>query len=142
MVEVKFTGADRNEGTSANDRQVGGSHYAGKVQHWDLIELHGVGYLEGCATKYIQRWRLKNGVQDLNKAAHYVDKLLELHLAGRREPRGSVPVHVVQQFCQDHKLDQNESAAVDALCRWHHVGDLVGAQQNIALLLRGAEQQG
>ena len=44
---------------SANNRQVGGSHYAegGEVQHWDFATLNGLSYLVGCATKYIARWR-------------------------------------------------------------------------------------
>lgn len=66
----------------ANDKQVGGSHYQSAVQHWDIIAKYGVGYLEGNATKYLTRWRKKNGLQDLEKALHYVDKAHELALAG------------------------------------------------------------
>ena len=37
---------------TANDRQIGGDHYQAELQHWDFIELNGLGYLEACATKY------------------------------------------------------------------------------------------
>lgn len=63
----------------ANDRQEGGGHYANKaIQPWDYISANGIGYLEGCAIKYLSRWREKGGVQDLRKARHYLDKLIEI----------------------------------------------------------------
>ena len=67
---------------SANDTQVGGSHYRSGLQHWDLIERYGIGYLEAAATKYVVRWRKKNGVEDLKKSRHYTVKLLELYDEG------------------------------------------------------------
>lgn len=64
---------------SANEKQVGGDHYkTGTVEHWDWVELQGVGYLEGCASKYVARYQSKGGVQDLEKAVHYVEKAIEL----------------------------------------------------------------
>lgn len=65
---------------SANDRQVGGDHYDKKgEQHWDRIfRLYGRGYFVGCATKYLERYHLKNGKQDLDKAIHFIEKLREL----------------------------------------------------------------
>ena len=64
--------------TSANDRQVAGSHYQSAYQHWDFVADTGMPYLLGCATKYLTRWRKKNGVQDLEKAIHYIDKAIEV----------------------------------------------------------------
>lgn len=63
---------------SANYKQVGGSHYQGGIyQHWDFCIENNLGYLEGQITKYLSRWRQKAGRQDLEKAAHYADKLVE-----------------------------------------------------------------
>lgn len=71
---------------SANDKQVGGDHYKGKaVQPWDYIVGNGIGYLEGNVIKYVSRWRDKGGVADLEKARHYLDKLIELQQAGTNE---------------------------------------------------------
>lgn len=62
----------------ANAVQVGGSHYKGKaIQPWDYIVANDLGYLEGNVIKYVSRWKDKNGVQDLEKARHYLDKLIE-----------------------------------------------------------------
>lgn len=64
---------------SANDSQVGGQHYAKKtIQPWDFIAANELGYFEGNVVKYLSRWRDKGGVQDLHKAAHYLQKLIEL----------------------------------------------------------------
>lgn len=70
---------------SANDRQVGGSHYNSKIQHWDMAYCEfGKGYFAGQVTKYVTRWRKKNGIQDLQKAEHFLQKLIELEQSERR----------------------------------------------------------
>ena len=64
----------------ANDTQQGGSHYKSKaIQPWDFIVANNIGYLEGNVIKYVSRWRDKGGVDDLRKAKHYLEKLIELH---------------------------------------------------------------
>ena len=65
--------------STANDTQVGGQHYKVKTnQPWDYIAANGLGYFEGNIVKYVTRWRDKGGVDDLRKARHYLDKLIEL----------------------------------------------------------------
>ena len=68
---------------TANDMQIGGNHYKIDYEHWDWCIDINLGYLEGNATKYISRWRKKGGVQDLNKALHYLTKALEAKLERR-----------------------------------------------------------
>lgn len=65
----------------ANRRQVGGSHYRTESgrQHWDLVNEFGLDYFQGQITKYVMRWRDKNGVQDLEKARHFLDKYIEIN---------------------------------------------------------------
>jgi hypothetical protein len=63
---------------SANDQQVGGTHYLRAIQPWDFIAANGIGFFEGNVIKYVTRWRDKAGVDDLKKARHYLDKLIEL----------------------------------------------------------------
>jgi hypothetical protein len=64
---------------SANDSQVGGSHYKGKaIQPWDYIVANNLGYLEGNIVKYVSRWREKGGIDDLRKVVHYAEKLIEV----------------------------------------------------------------
>lgn len=66
----------------ANDRQEGGTHYDKPIQHWDYVIAQGLGYFEGQITKYVSRWRDKNGLEDLKKARHFLDKLIEEVEAG------------------------------------------------------------
>ena len=63
---------------AANDKQINGDHYRGAIQTWDYIIAHDLGFLEGNIIKYVTRFRKKNGVQDLEKARHYLDKLIEV----------------------------------------------------------------
>jgi hypothetical protein len=63
----------------ANSYQVGGSHYRFKaMQPWDFIVVNGLGFLDGNVVKYICRFRQKNGIEDLEKAQHYLSKLIEV----------------------------------------------------------------
>jgi len=65
--------------SSANDVQVGGSHYKNKpIEPWDYIARNGIGFFEGNAIKYLSRWKDKGGIEDIRKAAHYIQKLIEL----------------------------------------------------------------
>lgn len=71
----------------ANSVQEGGDHYSirgGKdYQHWDLVADLEMNYYVANSTKYVMRWRDKNGQQDLKKAKHYVIKMMELEEAGK-----------------------------------------------------------
>ena len=70
---------------SANDHQVGGTHYASKsIQPWAAMESWMTheefqGFLRGNVIKYIARDKgdMTDGLQDLKKARHYLDKLIE-----------------------------------------------------------------
>jgi len=62
---------------SENDYQVGGNHYPSEIQHWDYCLANNLPYMEGQITKYVTRWRKKNGIQDLQKAQHFLAKLIE-----------------------------------------------------------------
>lgn len=69
--------------TKANERQEGGTHYKDMtVQPWEVIDglppEQAVGFYRGNAIKYLMRAGTKgDGVEDLRKARHYLDKLLE-----------------------------------------------------------------
>lgn len=70
---------------SANSKQVGGRHYKTKgIQPWDYIIVNNIPYLEGNIIKYVSRWRDKGGLSDLEKAKHYLEKLIEIE--SRKEP--------------------------------------------------------
>lgn len=69
----------------AKEIQVGGSHYKDlKIQPIEYIHANGLDYFEGNIVKYITRHRKKNGKQDLEKAKHYIDLLIELEYNNER----------------------------------------------------------
>lgn len=64
--------------TAANDYQVAGIHYRTPIQHWDFVAANDLDYFQGQITKYVTRWRKKNGIDDLYKARHFLQKYIEL----------------------------------------------------------------
>jgi hypothetical protein len=64
---------------SALETQEGGQHYKQcKIQPIEFIHANGLPYIEGNIIKYIMRHKFKNGLEDLKKARHYLDILIEL----------------------------------------------------------------
>jgi hypothetical protein len=58
--------------------QEGGDHYKRmKIQPLAYIMENELPFIEGAVVKYVSRWRLKGGVQDLRKARHLLDVLIE-----------------------------------------------------------------
>lgn len=60
------------------DYQEGGSHYKKMaIQPIDFIYFNDIPFIEGNIIKYILRHRKKNGLEDLKKAKHYLEILIE-----------------------------------------------------------------
>ena len=68
----------------ADDLQIGGDHYKNMgVQPWKAMESwmtpeQFAGFLRGNAIKYLARCDAKGGIDDIKKARHYIDKLVEV----------------------------------------------------------------
>jgi hypothetical protein len=74
---------------SALDTQVGGAHYReGGIQPVQYIEANNLGFLEGCVLKRVTRHNRANGKgrQDIEKAIHELQLLLELRYPKAQEP--------------------------------------------------------
>jgi len=64
---------------SANDKQISGNHYRKqKIQSWDFVAANKLDFFQGSAVTYIARFRDKGGRRDLEKAVHFIEKLIEL----------------------------------------------------------------
>lgn len=86
----------------ANEIQVGGTHYKGKtIQPWDYIAANDIGYFEGNIIKYVSRWRDKGGVDDLKKARHYLDKLIELNTPEATNDHNKLERRDARNRCED-----------------------------------------
>ena len=63
--------------------QVGGDHYKGMaIQPLEYILANKLGFAEGAVVKYVSRWEKKGGVEDLKKARHILDVLIETRVQG------------------------------------------------------------
>jgi hypothetical protein len=64
--------------SKALDHQEGGSHYKKMaIQPIDFIYFNDIPFIEGNIIKYILRHKKKNGLEDLKKAKHYLEILIE-----------------------------------------------------------------
>jgi hypothetical protein len=113
----------------SNDIQVGGTHYRTEYQHWDWAEDNGLGYLESAATKYLSRWNRKHSerelqLEDLRKAKHYTQKLLELYTDKGRSNRGFMDWQSMLRFINSNQLEASEAAVCMLLGYWDDSKDL------------------
>lgn len=81
---VQFHGAPASDRsttptTAPLDVQVGGGHYKSfKIQPVEYIDANGLDYLQGNVVKYVSRHKSKNGAEDVRKAIHYLELILQL----------------------------------------------------------------
>lgn len=123
--------------TDVNIRQVGGRHYCtggDNYQHWDLVAETGMGYFEGQVTKYVSRWRKKNGIQDLQKALHFLEKLITIS-TDRDRDRDRTHITKVKRFAEAAKLTAVEYTIIQDMVSWHQVDDLCLVQCKIEQLI-------
>lgn len=138
---------------SANELQVGGSHYKvqpGKdnaFQHWNVFDEY-CGYMEGYASKYVVRWRTAGKpVQDLTKSLHIVQRLIERNEHEGRHPRMHVtktrfvfgmPANVMSKFLEaSGVVNELDRQILIKLGCWVDSSDLRIAMDHLKILLSG-----
>jgi len=91
-----------------NKTQIGGNHYTSKsVQPWEAMQSwmsheEFTGFLRGNVIKYVARCNEKGGIEDLKKARHYLDKLIEVTGAGLPEDNpATTPTSVSDDVMQE-----------------------------------------
>jgi len=135
MAKPKPTPAQaENPRPQANDVQVGGQHYKSAFQHWDFVNQVLEGrYMEGQITKYVSRWHKKNGLQDLQKAEHFLNKLLEQEAVGRAAPiaPGSEDAQGIDLFCRTNDIPPVEELIITVVSTWQTREDLLYALRTL-----------
>lgn len=122
--------------------QVGGTHYQvkeGGLQHWDYCVCTNVPYLEGVASKYLVRWRDKNGVEDLKKAQTYVQKRLAFYRQGYPERGTRKNSFLFQRFAEDNAIPPRETAIIDLIMHWQIESQLCAASHLLDDMITEAE---
>jgi hypothetical protein len=120
---------------SANERQVAGDHYNKRpIQHWDFAVGNDMSYLGGQATKYVSRWKDKNGVVDLQKAGHFIEKMIEVH------SRPPTPVGLEDYFAAQ-QLGPQEQVIVAMIYAYERTLDVAFLRQAAEALRALVDQQ-
>lgn len=97
----------------ADDKQIGGDHYKDrKVQHWTYAAQ--LPYLEGLATKYIDRHRRKGGKEDLRKAIHTIEKMIEEYYP--EAPQGAAAATLNPTIATPQEASPARSQGVPGVC--------------------------
>jgi hypothetical protein len=89
-MRIMGSGADREwedvlveQELTALDKQEGGNHYKDMaIQPVEFITANDLGFLEGNIIKYVCRHHAKNGAEDIKKAIHYCELLLQTKYGG------------------------------------------------------------
>ena len=69
---------DKGEMMSVWKKQIGGNHYRKyKLQPSQFVTENKLLYPEGCVIKYVIRHQDKGGKEDLEKAKHMIDMIIE-----------------------------------------------------------------
>ena len=75
---------------SAYKKQIGGKHYIKyKIQRSQFVVENKLLYPEGCVIKYVVRHQDKGGKQDLEKAKHMIDMIIERDYEEKKEKQES-----------------------------------------------------
>lgn len=120
---------------SANDRQVGGTHYRADYQHWDLVLKIRMGYLEACSTKYVTRWRKAEGLMDLEKGLHYLEKLIEVEEIPVRKLQLNAITKEVGEFVLANELNDAEHNYLQIMATFQNGNDLYIARKILEALI-------
>lgn len=124
---------------SANDDGRVPSYYKSPYQHWDFAIKLNLNYLEGCTTGYVTRWRGKNGIRDLLKARHYLDKMIET--AEYIRPLRNINVDAeVGKFVKENELSFLEHEYIFIICTYKKEKDLRNAYQILTRIIVKAQE--
>jgi hypothetical protein len=131
---------------NANEKQVDGTHYRtrkGGVQHWDICIEENVPNLEYAASKYLTRWRKKNGLKDLEKVLHYLEKRIESIHKYRGIIRGARKNdELFLQFCLDNAIPVRERVILDSIMHWKRVDQLISAHHDVQHMIEELKEEG
>ena len=58
-------------------KQIGGNHYSMPIQPAEFINMNNLPYAEGNVIKYVCRHKYKGKKEDIEKAIHYLEMIIE-----------------------------------------------------------------
>lgn len=108
----------------ARNYQVGGDHYSKmRIQPFEFTVANDMGGIEHTIVKYVSRWPDKGGVDDVRKARHCLEFLIESApgLVVLRDLRPAFsPRITAEQYCNANQLGPLEAEVVRRIYFWVH----------------------
>ena len=96
-------------------KQVGGSHYKNfAIEPIEFINKNNLAYAEGNVIKYVCRHKYKGKLEDIKKAIHYLEIIIE------RDYEISFWGNILDQLATKHPDDANKIAK-DFGFKWNEV---------------------
>lgn len=75
MLRLRKQGSESGEEIMTTESDP--KHYSNlPIEPWDFIQQNKLDFFEGNVVKYICRWKNKGGVDDLQKAITYINKII------------------------------------------------------------------
>jgi hypothetical protein len=106
---------------NALNKQVGGNHYKDmKIQPLEFAELSGLSPAQAKTIKYLSRFLNKNGIQDIDKAAHCYEIFVDLYEQSKQkwfievwkicskwldDPRAWTPKYSEQEYIEQFECE-------------------------------------
>jgi hypothetical protein len=103
------------------DYQVGGNHYRTMaIQPITFIQANGFEFCEGNVIKYVTRWRQKGGIEDLRKAAHYLDMIQAKAGLGNDKLPGLMNLEIrANHFIEANGIKNPEAGVIRHVTLYH-----------------------
>jgi len=107
--------------------QIGGDHYKGvEIQPVEFSEINQLSFCEGNVVKYLLRYSKKNGLEDIDKAKHYIQLLEDLTAKSKwgdgAGPRyGHLPIPLSKLWESWPDTHPMAKSIIEIICGWRHV---------------------
>lgn len=109
--------------TKALDAQIGGDHYKGAIQPFQLSMANGHDGCTHAIQKYLTRFHKKAGIMDLQKAHHIcqirVDTMSDYGVFHPPEK----PLILLGDYLRSNKVEAKAAAAISAMEQWFRTVD-------------------
>ena len=120
---------------AANDTQIGGNHYKATDEQlarakccglpkvpepWDFSYIRGHNNLQTGIIKYVDRYNHNRGLEDLEKAKHYLEKLIEIEKAKKPMPVKDALAYIQNLKNQGLLSAEDAKALIDRAVVQHH----------------------
>lgn len=103
-----------NNDASSLNVQIGGNHYKNFIiQPVEYVWKNDIPFIEGSVIKYVTRWKSKGGINDLRKARHFLDLLIEFN----NEEKGPIDSYslLTDELEEQHQLHKAALKKIEVL---------------------------